>query len=140
MLSLARLGQLLPSCPPVSRGLSSSAVLGLRRPGSTSSPAYREESIAVTEDGAVLACWHPPPKFPYEMTRGLPVQERAASSPLKVTVTEDMKELYHHKHERFARRDLMRITWTTKHKWFPSKRRIWKEIDEKKNPREKPYM
>ena len=140
MLSLARLGLLLPSCPAVSRGLSSSAVLGLRRPGSPSSPAYREESIAVTEDGAVLACWHPPPKFPYEMTRGLPVQERAASSPLKVTVTEDMKELYHHKHERFARRDLMRITWTTKHKWFPSKRRIWKEIDEKKNPREKPYM
>ena len=135
MLSLARLG-LVTSCPGLTRGLTSSAVLGVRRP----SPAYREESIAVTEDGAVLACWHPPPKFPYEMTRGLPVQERAASSPLKVTVTEDMKELYHHKHERFARRDLMRITWTTKHKWFPSKRRIWREIDEKKNPREKPYM
>ena len=135
MFCLARLG-LLPSCPAVSRGLTSTAVLGQRRP----SPAYREERIAVTEDGAVLACWHPPPKFPYEMTRGLPVQERAASSPLKVTVTEDMKELYHHKHERFARRDLMRITWTTKHKWFPSKRRIWKEIDEKKNPREKPFM
>ena len=136
MLSLARLG-LLPSCyPALTRGLTSTAVLGLRKP----SPAYREERIAVTEDGAVIACWHPPPKFPYEMSRGLPVQESATSSPLKVTVTEDMKELYHHKPERFARRDLMRITWTTKHKWFPSKRRIYAEIDEKKNPREKPYM
>ena len=135
MLSLARLG-LVTSCPAVTRGLTSSAVLAVRRPA----PAYREERIAVTEDGAVIACWHPPPKFPYEMSRGLPVQESATSSPLKVTVTEDMKELYHHKHERFARRDLMRITWTTKHKWFPSKRRIYKEIDEKKNPREKPYM
>jgi len=94
----------------------------------------------VTEDGAVIACWHPPPKFPYEMTRELPVQEMATSSPLKVTVTEDMKELYHHKHERFARRDLMRITWTTKHKWFPSRKKIYEAVDEKKNPREKPYM
>ena len=136
MLSLARLGLLPSYCPALTRGLTSTAVLGLRKP----SPAYREERIAVTEDGAVIACWHPPPKFPYEMSRGLPVQESATSSPLKVTVTEDMKELYHHKPERFARRDLMRITWTTKHKWFPSKRRIWRAIDEKKNPREKPYM
>lgn len=136
MLSLARLGLLPSCCPALTRGLTSTAVLGLRKP----SPAYREERIAVTEDGAVIACWHPPPKFPYEMSRGLPVQESATSSPLKVTVTEDMKELYHHKPERFARRDLMRITWTTKHKWFPSKRRIYEEIDEKKNPREKPYM
>ena len=135
MLSLARLG-LVTSCPAVTRGLTSSAVLSVRKPA----PAYREERIAVTEDGAVLACWHPPPNFPYEMSRALPVEEKATSSPLKVTVTEDMKELYHHKHERFARRDLMRITWTSKHKWFPSKRRIYKEIDEKKNPREKPYM
>ena len=135
MLSLARLG-LVTRCPGLTRGLTSTAVLGVRGP----TPAYREERIAVTEDGAVLACWHPPPNFPYEMSRALPVQDSATSSPLKVTVTEDMKELYHHKHERFARRDLMRITWTTKHKWFPSKRRTWKEIDEKKNPREKPYM
>ena len=37
---------------------------------------------------------------------------------MKVQAIEDMKELYHHKNERFARRDLMRLTWTAKHRWF----------------------
>ena len=120
----------------MARGLTSSTSLAVRKP----TAGYREERIAVTEDGTVIACWHPPPRFPYEMSRELPVQQDTASSPLKVTVTEDMKELYHHKHERFARRDLMRITWTTKHKWFPSKRRMHEERNENRNPREKPYM
>ena len=38
------------------------------------------------------------------------------TSVIPLQVTEDMKELYHHKPERFQRRDLMRATWTTKHK------------------------
>ena len=139
MFTLARLS-LLPSRPLICRGLSTTTSLATRRPTASPTPGYREERIAVTEDGTVIACWHPPPRFPYEMSRELPVQETASSSPLKVNVTEDMKELYHHKHERFARRDLMRITWTTKHKWFPSKRKMYQENDEKKNPREKPFM
>merc|ERR1712096_4785 len=61
-------------------------------------------------------------------------------SPLKVQMTDDMKELYHHKPERFHRRDLMRLTWTTKHKWFGNKKHIEKEMNEKKNPREKPFL
>jgi len=58
---------------------------------------------------------------------------------MKVQAVDDMKELYHFKHERLVRRDLMRLTWTSKHKWFP------KTINEFKNasrnvPREKPYI
>lgn len=37
---------------------------------------------------------------------------------MKVQAVADMKELYHHKDERLQRRDLMRLTWTTKHRWF----------------------
>ena len=37
---------------------------------------------------------------------------------MQVQAIEDMKELYHHKPERLARRDLMRLTWTSKHRWF----------------------
>ena len=37
---------------------------------------------------------------------------------MKVQAVEDMKELYHHKNERLQRRDLMRLTWTSKHRWF----------------------
>ena len=37
---------------------------------------------------------------------------------MNVQAVADMKELYHHKDERLQRRDLMRLTWTTKHRWF----------------------
>jgi len=108
---------------------------------SSSSSGYRDERIVVTEDKTVIACWHPPPQFPYEMSRPIPRQENTgSSSPLKVQVTDDMKELFHHKHDRFLRRDLMRITWTTKHRWFPNRSRQVRLRDQAKNPREKPYM
>ena len=139
MMSLAL--SKLPSSV-ISRPVSMFSSVLSRSSSSSSESSYREEKIAVTDDGTIIACWHPPPKFPYSMTRPIPRSDKDGdvTSPLKVQVTEDMKELYHHKHERFHRRDLMRITWSTKHRWFPNRQRQWKEQDEKKNPREKPYM
>ena len=102
---------------------------------------YREERVVVTSDGAVICCWHPEPKFPYELSKPIPRSEMpGTNSPLKVQMTEDMKELYHHKPERFHRRDLMKLTWTTKHKWFPNRKQQEKAMDERKNPREKPFL
>ena len=101
---------------------------------------YREERVVVTSDGAVICCWHPQPKFPYECSKPIPRSEISSTSPLKIQVTEDMKELYHHKPERFHRRDLMKLTWTSKHRWFPSRKGQEKAMDEKKNPREKPFL
>ena len=49
-----------------------------------------------------------------------------------------MQELYHFKHERLQRRDLMRLTWTTKHRWFPSNRH--RKLDSRKLPKERPYL
>ncbi len=39
---------------------------GLRTPG------YRDERVTTTSDGAVIVCWHPETKFPYELTRPVP--------------------------------------------------------------------
>ena len=56
-----------------------------RLSSSSGDPRYREERIVTTEDGTVIACWHPQPKFPYEMSRPMPRQENVGtSSPLKV--------------------------------------------------------
>ena len=35
---------------------------------------YRSECVTTSEDGAVIVCWHPEPKFPYEHTRPIPRQ------------------------------------------------------------------
>ena len=61
---------------------------------------------------------------------------------MQVQAVEDMKELYHHKNERLARRDLMRLTWTSKHRWFGRNRAqmLVREMREKDSRRERPYL
>ena len=58
---------------------------------------------------------------------------------MKVQAVEEMQELYHHKPRRLQVRDLMRLTWTTKKRWFPSvthdRKRASRDIQ-----RERPYM
>jgi len=97
---------------------------------------YRDEKVVFNEDGSMIVCWHPEPKFPYEYTRPLPAQSVETDSKLKVQAVEDMKELYHHKPERLQRRDLMRLTWTTKHMWFSNT--YWRK--QRKDPKERPYL
>eukprot|EP00092_Neocalanus_flemingeri_P024952 GFUD01027062.1.p1 GENE.GFUD01027062.1~~GFUD01027062.1.p1 ORF type:complete len:135 (-),score=23.81 GFUD01027062.1:67-471(-) len=134
MFSLPRL---LPLTGLSCRSLSTSLPLSARK----ATQPYRDERVVVTSDGTVICCWHPQPKFPYELSKPIPRSEMSGTpSPLKVQMTEDMKELYHHKPERFHRRDLMKATWTTKHRWFPNKKLMRKEMDERKNPREKPFL
>ena len=54
---------------------------------------------------------------------------------------EDMKELYHHKPERFKVRDLMRLTSTSKYKWIRPRLKHKRYYDfSRKYPRERPYM
>jgi hypothetical protein len=103
---------------------------------------YREEKVVTTPSGDTIVCWHPPPRFPYHLTQPLPRHEMQENSKLKTQYTEDMKELYHHKHPRLKRRDLMRITWTTKHNWFvlKSHTKFGQKITARKWPREKPYL
>ena len=57
---------------------------------------------------------------------------------LNIQHVEDMKELYHHKPERLVRRDLMRLTWTTKHRWFPNNEHRYEDC--RKRPRERPFL
>ena len=58
---------------------------------------------------------------------------------MKVQAVEDMQELYHHKHRRLQVRDLMRLTWTTKRRWFPNVTHN-RKMAAKDSPRERPFM
>merc|ERR1712029_1095667 len=106
---------------------------------------HREERIVTNEDGSVIIAWHPEPKFPYKYTKPVPRQHdmEAAVPPsqleMKVQAVEDMKELYHHKNKRLQVRDLMRLTWTTKKRWFPDVTHNRKAAA-RDSPRERPFM
>ena len=80
MIGLALTKLRLPST-----GLQKAVTFTQSRLSSSSNDPYREEKIVLTEDGTIIACWHPPPKFPYEMSRPIQRQENlGTSSPLKV--------------------------------------------------------
>ena len=80
MIGLALTKLRLPSA-----GLQRAVTFTQTRLSSSGDPGYREERIVLTEDGTIIACWHPRPKFPYEMSRPMPRQENVGtSSPLKV--------------------------------------------------------
>ena len=49
-----------------SQSLCQISTRGLRR------VPYREERVVTNEDGSVIVCWHPEPKFPYEFTQPIP--------------------------------------------------------------------
>ncbi|XP_023335861.1 39S ribosomal protein L42, mitochondrial [Eurytemora carolleeae] len=97
---------------PLRRLLSSSLITRAEK-----KDRYREEGICTNTTGDIICCWHPEPQFPYHLSQPIPRSNVVETdSKLNVQHVEQMKDLYHHKHERFQRRELMRLTWTTKHR------------------------
>lgn len=96
----------------------------------------REEAVVVTDDGNTIVCWHPQPDIPYEMTRPLPAAPPESDSVLKVQA-QDTKKLFQRKHPFFVNKALRELTFTNKHKWFPSSE---KRFAKKNPPRDREYL
>lgn len=63
------------------RPLLSSGVTFVRGLRGLPSDSYRAERVTTNSDGSVIVCWHPEPKFPYQMTRPMPrAQDRGTDS------------------------------------------------------------
>lgn len=94
---------------------------------------------AETDDGAYFVCWHAEKKFPYEFTRPIPQPSDEyieTQSPLKMQNPADVYDVFQEKSPELIRQELMKITYTTKHRWFPRPRDKYA----KKTPRDREYM
>ncbi|CRL08471.1 CLUMA_CG021386, isoform A [Clunio marinus] len=81
------------------------------------------ESLAESQDGTAFFAWHPKKEVPYEFTRPLPTKiEQKSQSLLKEQQIEKAKLAWKHSHPDFAREELARLTFTTKHRWYPRAR------------------
>ena len=78
--------------------------------------------VVVTDDGSTFVSWHPKQDFPYECTKPLPETEQQETSVLKTKLTPELMEVLKKKTPDQARQELMNITHTTKHRWFPRAR------------------
>lgn len=95
------------------------------------------DKIALTNDGKTFVAWHPKPEFPYELSRPIPVvEQRDKSAVIKESAINTAMEAFSKKHPEIARQELSKITFTTKHKWFPRAR----DKKAKKTPMDRPYL
>lgn len=96
-----------------------------------------DSKIVVTDDRTTLVAWHPKNDFPYECTKPLPEKKLIEStSVLKTAVTPELLSVFHKKTPEQARQELMNITFTTKHRWFPRAR----DKRAKKTPMDREYL
>lgn len=95
------------------------------------------EKIALTDDAKTFVAWHPQKEFPYEFTRPIPViEERNRSTVIKEEALSTAMSAFKSKKPEIAREELQRLTFTTKHRWFPRAR----DKKAKKTPMDRPYL
>lgn len=95
------------------------------------------DKIALTDDRTTYVSWHPKPEFPYEMSRPIPnIEQRDQSSVIKESTINTAMKAFNTKHPEIARQELSKITFTTKHRWFPRAR----DKKAKKTPMDRPFL
>ncbi|CAG0916081.1 unnamed protein product [Notodromas monacha] len=83
----------------------------------------RDDWTVVTDKGIVV-CWHPEVPTPYEFTKPLPVTVNSQDGEnLKIQLKEDLKHVRRPKYEKAMIDELMKMTYTTKHRWYPVPRK-----------------
>jgi large subunit ribosomal protein L42 len=94
-----------------------------------------EEQITVTDDGSAIVCWHPEPRFPYECSRPLPPEQETHTT-LKIQSLNEVRSVFVEKKQEFVRQELLNLTHTTKHRWFPRSRDKYA----KNTPQDREYL
>lgn len=97
----------------------------------------RVDKVVTTNDNKVFVAWHPTGDFPYEKSLPLPpLATTLSSSLIKDTATQNAMRAFGNKHPEIVRQELMAVTYTTKHRWFPRSR----DKRAKKTPMDREYL
>lgn len=95
------------------------------------------EKIVLNHNGTTFVAWHHEKDFPYECTKPIDKKLKEESNTiLKTVMSPELKQLFKTKTPEVARQELMEITHTTKHRWFPRSR----DKRAKKTKPERPYL
>lgn len=81
------------------------------------------ERIVLNSTGTMFVAWHPEKEIPYECTKPIELKpEEESNTVLKTVMSPELKQIFKKKSPEVARQELMAITHTTKHCWFPRSR------------------
>lgn len=97
-----------------------------------------DRSIVVTDDASTIVCYHPQSSFPYEFTLPLPETKVPDNSVLCVQNKENVHEIFSKPNNNLIQQELMKVTYTTKHRWVPPKK--WKRRFAHKKTVDREYL
>ncbi|XP_011638555.1 39S ribosomal protein L42, mitochondrial [Pogonomyrmex barbatus] len=78
------------------------------------------EAVIFTEDDRMVVCWHPEKPFPYEYS--LPLPEEKPDTTILCIGEKDVTDVFRKKKPYQVVEELAKITYTTKHRWYPRSR------------------
>ncbi|XP_012278550.1 39S ribosomal protein L42, mitochondrial [Orussus abietinus] len=91
--------------------------------------------VVVVADDDTIVCWHPEETFPYECSKPLPEAKPGSNSVLKIGENE-INSVFRKVNPELAPQMLAKITFTTKHRWYPRSR----DRKAKKTEPNRPYL
>lgn len=95
-----------------------------RLANSVATRSVSQYAIVVTDDASTIVCYHPEDQFPYECSKPLPEDKVLDNSVLRVQNKENLYEVFSKPNNQLVQQELMKMTYTTKHRWVPPKK--WK--------------
>lgn len=94
------------------------------------------DKVVTTSDNSTFVAWHPIREFPYELSKPIPPKAIPSSSLVKEEALATAMSAFERKHPEIVRQELSRVTYTTKHRWFPRSR----DRKAKKTPMDREYL
>lgn len=94
------------------------------------------DRVVTTVDNSTFVAYHPTREFPYELSKPLPPPADPTSYLIKDDAIAFANKAFSTKHPELVREELRRITYTTKHIWFPKAR----SKKAKKTPMNREYL
>lgn len=93
------------------------------------------EIVAFT-DKNMIVCWHPNQGFPYEYSQPILEETKASSNSVLRIGEKDVSEVFRKKKASDVVEELAKLTYTTKHRWYPRSR----DKRAKKTEPDRPYL
>ncbi|XP_043791873.1 39S ribosomal protein L42, mitochondrial [Apis laboriosa] len=84
----------------------------------------------------MIICWHPEREFPYKYSLPLPQEKETLSNSVLCIGEKEIADVFKHKRKEVVIEELRKMTYTTKHRWYPKKRLLrFKKVEP-----DRPYL
>ncbi|XP_014610818.1 PREDICTED: 39S ribosomal protein L42, mitochondrial [Polistes canadensis] len=102
------------------------------------SPSYSTlpPEVVIFTDKNMIICWHPNQGFPYEYSKPIIEEVQATPNTVLKIGEKDISAIFKQKKQYDVITELAKLTFTTKHKWYPRSR----DKKAKKTEPDRPYL